>query len=213
MSTDERALSHDELAALRRAAALAHAVGAIELTLHAGSTVVAQVVPGAGGDGSPVPARTLDPCRFRAAVGRAWADHSAGRAITVAGLATTNRLHVAWSVAAPGALLGFDAVRAPCGGRTIWAFASLLAPDELGPALGEIPCGGGGSMDPAPPELAAHLVHDELLGVTLVHVETDEVQPATMFLLDEVLYRMLAASAAAEIELSCSTGSRPSSGR
>ena len=42
--------------------------------------------------------RSIDPCGFRMAVARAWADHSAGREIGLIGLEHADDLDIAWSV-------------------------------------------------------------------------------------------------------------------
>ena len=107
-----------------------------------------------------------------------------------------------WTVSAPGKLLGLGAVRAMCATQAVWAFASLLPPDTIGAVLAET---GAGDSAPSPPlgdELAAKLICDDLLGVTVVHIEADPAVPPTrsiVRMLDEVLRRMLAALGAAEV--------------
>lgn len=123
---DPTVLDHDELATLRRAAAMAHAVGTIGLRLRAGGTTIADVVPPSG---APVDE---------------W-----------------------------------------------------LAP---GPRID--PCGDGAPSVPFGDELEAMLICDDLLDVTVVHIEADPtVQPTRSIVrsLDEVLRRMLAAVGAAEV--------------
>ena len=200
---DSTVLDHEELATLRRAAAMAHTVGTIALRLSAGSTTIADVVPPAG---SPLarwldPGPRIDPCAFRVAVANAWADHCAGRKVGLAGWdghGPDDRLSVTWAVDAPGTLLGLGAVRAMCATRAVWAFASLLPPDRLSALLADATA----ADEPAPrlgEELAAKLIDDELLDVTVVHIEVDPPTRSIVRTLDEVLRRMLAVVGAAEV--------------
>ena len=130
------------------------------------------------------------------AVARAWADHEMGREIGLVGLGPTDELDIAWSVAAPGQDLGFGAVRAVCGGRVVWAFASILDPEELSAVMAELDSDGD-VVGQVGDGIAARLVHDSLLGATVVHVEADP--PVSTRLLDEVLRRMIAVVGAAEL--------------
>lgn len=190
------ALTAVGLAALRRAAVMAHTVGTISLRLSAGEERIVDVRPDAVA-GHPSAVRVVDPCGFRMAVARAWADHEMGREIGLIGLAPGDELQIDWSVAAPGADLGFGAVRAACAGRAVWAFASVLDPAELA----EVMAGMNGEHDDVvertAEDITARLVHDELLGATVVHVEADPA-PSTR-VLDEVLRRMVAVVGAAEL--------------
>jgi hypothetical protein len=189
------ALTAVGLAALRRAAVMAHTVGTISLRLTAGDEQIVDVRPapsGGSGDG-----RTIDPCGFRMAVARAWADHEMGREIGLIGLGPTDALDIEWSVAAPGRDLGFGAVRAVCAGRVVWAFASVLDPAELSAVMAELDSDRDDIVAGASDGIAARLVHDELLGATVVHVEADP--PVSTRVLDEVLRRMVAVVAAAEL--------------
>jgi hypothetical protein len=200
---DPVVLDHDELATLRRAAAMAHTVGAIGLRLSAGATTIADVVPPAG---SPVarwldPGPRIDPCGFRVAVAHAWADHRAGRKVGLAGWdghEPDDRLPVTWAVEAPGTLLGLGAVRAMCATQAVWACASLLPPDKLSALL----AGATAAGEPSPclgDELGAKLIYDELLDVTVVHIVVDPPTRSIVRTLDEVLRRMLAVVGAAEV--------------
>jgi hypothetical protein len=200
---DSAVLDHDELATLRRAAAMAHTVGMIGVRLSAGATTIADVVPPAG---SPLarrldPGPRIDPCGFRVAVANAWADHRAGRKVGLAGWDGHEqgvRLSVTWAVDAPGTLLGLGAVRALCATQAVWAFASLLPPDRLSALLADATA----TDEPSPPlgeELAAKLIYDELLDVTVVHIEVDPPTRSIVRTLDEVLRRMLAVVGAAEV--------------
>jgi hypothetical protein len=204
---DPTVLDHHELATLRRAAAMAHTIGTIGLRLSAGGNTIADVVPPTGTplDDWLAPGPHTDPCGFRVAVANAWADHCAGRKVGLVGWdgdALGDRLTVTWTVGAPGKLLGLGAVRAMCATRAVWAFASLLPPDTLGAVLAEV---GAEHSTPSPPfgdELAAKLIRDDLLDVTVVHIEADPAVPPTRSIvrtLDEVLRRMFAAVGAAEI--------------
>ncbi len=113
------ALTDGGLAALRRAAVMAHTVGAITLRLTAAGERIVDVVPHAENGPcrppnhmpSAIPARVVDPCGFRMAVARAWADHLAGREIGLVGLEHTEDLGIGWAVDAPGRHLGFGSVQ------------------------------------------------------------------------------------------------------
>jgi hypothetical protein len=193
----DRARSDGALAALRRAAAMAHTVGAISLRLTGDGEHLVDV---ASDLDPPVDRRRrIDPCGFRIAVARVWADHAAHREIALIGLERPTDLDIAWTVAPPGAHLGLGAVRAPCAGRMVWAFASILAPDALASVLGDLEDEAGGAARLTTAGLAARLVRDELLHVTVVHVEADPPGTSTRRVLDEVLRRIVAAVAATEI--------------
>lgn len=178
------------LAALRRAAVMAHTVGGISVRLSSGGTAIVEVAPGS------CARHLMDPCRFRSAVAKAWADHRSGHEIGLIGLEPSEQLTIDWSVAAPGRDLGLGAVRAACGGRLVWAFASVLPTDELLCVLGALDDDHdvvGGPAD----GLVARLVHDELLDATVIHVQVDP--PVSTRILDEVLRRMMAVVGAAEV--------------
>ncbi|MET0145067.1 MAG: hypothetical protein ABW328_09820 [Ilumatobacteraceae bacterium] len=186
---------------------MAHTVGAITLRVTAGTDRIVDVVPLAenGPCGalnrmpSTISARIVDPCGFRVAVARAWADHSAGREIGLIGLEHADDLSITWSVAAPGRHIGFGSVRAPCAGRMVWAFASVLDPDEITDVMGDLEDRSDGTNALASDGLTARLVHDELLDATVVHIEADPPGSSTMRVLDEVLRRMVAAVGTAEV--------------
>jgi hypothetical protein len=207
---DPTVLDHDELATLRRAAAIAHTIGTIGLRLSAGGATIADVVPPTGAplDRGLTPGPRVDPCGFRIAVANAWADHRAGRKVGLVGWDGPDgnelgeRLTVTWAVGAPGKLLGLGAVRAMCATQAVWAFASLLPPDTLGAVLADVGTGEAAPSTPLGDELAAKLICDDLLDVTVVHIEADPAVPPTRTIvrtLDEVLRRMLAAVGAAEV--------------
>lgn len=186
----------DGLAALRRAAAMAHTIGTISLRLSAGGRRILDVVPvrSGGGHGGP----TIDPCRFRLAVARARSDHEVGQAVDLVGLRSDDPLDIRWSIVAPGHDLGFGAVRTFCAGRLVWAFASVLDPVELSDAMADMNGGRDGVVgSDAGDRILARLVHDEVLGATIVHVEVEPVVSTRV--LDEVVRRMVAVVAAAEI--------------
>jgi hypothetical protein len=189
------ALTAVGLAALRRAAVMAHTVGTISLRLTAGDEQIVDVRPGPAGH--TCSGRTVDPCGFRMAVARAWADHELGREIGLIGLGPTDALDIDWSVAAPGQDLGFGAVRAVCAGRVVWAFASVLDPLELSSVMAEMDSDHDDIVAGVSDGIAARLVHDELLGATVIHVEADP--PVSTRVLDEVLRRMVAVVGAAEL--------------
>mgnify|MGYP001183482053 FL=1 len=197
------ALSAGGLAALRRAAVMAHTIGTITLRLAAGATRIVDVRPDTAPDPGATP-RVIDPCGFRTAVARAWADHERGHEVGLVGLGPTDELRIEWSVAAPGEHLGLGAVRAVCAGRVVWAFASLLAPAELSAVLSGMGSEHGDIVERATEGLTARLVHDELLGASVVHVEVDRPAPCSPSpratrVLDEVLRRMVAVVGAAEL--------------
>lgn len=194
------ALTTAGLVALRRAAVMAHTVGTISLRLTASGEHIVDVRsdhPTVGGRGCP--GRIVDPCGFRMAVARAWADHEAGREIGLIGLGPSDDLDIAWSVAAPGADLGFGGVRTSCGGRMVWAFASVLPTDELSNVLSTLDGDRDDIVGRSTDGLAARLVHDDLLGATVIHVEADPPGSSTTRVLDEVLRRMVATVGAAEL--------------
>ena len=194
------ALTAVGLAALRRAAVMAHTVGTITLRLSANDDHIVDVRPNAGA-GTHNGLRVVDPCGFRMAVARAWSDHVMGREIGLIGLGPSDELRLDWSVAAPGQELGLGAVRAACAGRVVWAFASVLEPGELSAVMADMSAELEGVSDPlsggAVDGISARLVHDELLDATVVHVEADP--PAPTRVLDEVLRRMVAAAGASEL--------------
>jgi hypothetical protein len=230
------ALTAVGLAALRRAAVMAHTVGTISLHLTAGGESIVDVRPDLGADvGRQVaslahPARTVDPCGFRMAVASAWADHRMGREIGLVGLRRSDDLTIDWSVAAPGLDLGLGAVRAVCGGRVVWAFASVLDPPELAAVMAELD-GDDDIVAGACDGITARLVHDDLLDATVVHVEVDPTSTfvpagngvlppgpslaragtreartaASTRVLDEVLRRMVAVVGAAELTMQLTT--------
>ena len=188
------ALTDIGLAALRRAAVMAHTVGTISLRLTAGDERIVDVRPDAT---QRCGARTIDPCGFRMAVARAWADHERGREIGLIGLGPTDALDITWSVAAPGTDLGFGAVRAVCAGRVVWAFASVLDAAELSAVMAGLDGEHDDIVAGVSDGIAARLVRDELLGATVVHVEADPPVPTRV--LDEVLRRMVAVVGTAEL--------------
>lgn len=191
-----RALTDRDLAALRRAAALARLVGTARVEIcDAGATRV-RVTPDA-------PARRagevvhVTPCRFHRAVAEAWAEHEAGRAVGLAG--ARGPLDVRWWVPPPGQVLGFGALRTTCAGRFVWAFASLLSADELLRVLGDatpdtVALGPDGHQ-----ELTARLAPDEALGATVVHVDADVTDATMVRAVDEVMRTLLATTATAEL--------------
>ncbi len=186
---------------------MAHATGAVGLRLCAGDVAIADVIPHdcVGRDQpvrtGPAPGLCVDPCQFRLAVARAWHDHTAGRLVGLVGLDHGEALTVTWTVGPPGRLIGLGAVRARCANRTVWAFASLLAPGALTGVLTEVAAASDGPPAGLRDGLAAQLIHDELLDATVVHIEVDPVDApaAPARVLDEVLRRMVAAVGAAEV--------------
>jgi hypothetical protein len=190
------ALTTAGMAALRRAAVMAHTVGGITLRLSAGGEHLVDVRPDpAAGPWSRQ--RVADPCGFRMAVAKAWVDFEAGREIGLIGLGPTDELDIDWAVAPPGQDLGFGAVRAGCGDRLVWAFASILETTALTDVMGALDDGRDDIVARAIENLSARLVRDELLGATVVHIESDA--NASTRLLDEVLRRMVAVVGAAEL--------------
>jgi hypothetical protein len=201
-------LGDDQLCTLRRAAAMAHTTGAIGLRLSSGGTTIADVIP--FHDGVPVdpwraeraPGLRIDPCGFRLAVAKAWADHTGGCGVGLVGLHSGEALDVTWTVGPPGKLLGFGAVRTLCASRMVWAFASLLAPTTLSTVLAEVAAASDAPSSVIGDGLAAQLIHDDQLEATVVHIDVDPTVDSPALpprLLDEVLRRMVAAVGAAEV--------------
>jgi len=188
-----------EIAALRRAAAMAHTVAGVALTLRSGGRPLASVMPGTEPTGVH-PARStpiLSPCGFRNAVAKAWTDHERGQRVALIGQDRCG-LDVEWSLRQPGAMLGFGGVRTQWAGRVIWAMASLLPPETLAVALDDARDEPSGSLLVAD-GLEARMVRDELLEVSIVHVEAEYVSPALVAAVDEVIRHFVAATAAAEL--------------
>jgi len=191
------ALTTAGMAALRRAAVMAHTVGGITLRLSAAGEHLVEVRPDPAAGPCP-PGRISDPCGFRMAVARAWADFEAGREIGLVGLGPTDELDIDWAVAPPGQDLGFGAVRAGCGDRVVWAFASVLDTATLTDVVGAMADGPDDDVVSRVVEgLSARLVRDDLLGATVVHVESAAGAPTRV--LDEVLRRMVAVVGTAEL--------------
>jgi hypothetical protein len=198
-------LSADALTALRRAAALAHSVGGITLRVVSGGELLVTVVPPAERPMPPTATGTVvDACTFRRAVAAAWADQRAGSPVAVVS-ADPGSVDLRWSVAPPGRPLGFGAVRTRCADRTVWAMASLLDASELTVVLHEIERATepamGESVDVAElGPLDACLTVDDVLGVSIVHLEAGgRPSTSTIALLDEVMRRIVAAAAATEL--------------
>jgi hypothetical protein len=208
------ALDDVDLTMLRRAAAMAHIVGGLTLRVRSGGPagrLAATVVPSTGCPTAVTHPSgvVLDPCGFRMAVFKAWSDHRAGRAVSVAGDSADDRtgdgagdgggVDVEWSLDAPGRLLGFGGLRTSCADRMVWALPSLLSTAELADTLAGVDDG----VDPMSSLLEsveARLVRDDLLEVTVVYVEVDRATSAALApLLDEVVRRLVAASTASEL--------------
>lgn len=211
MDPGDARLDDDDIAGLRRAAAMAHALGGLTIRLRSHGRVLATVAPGDGPPHRHHPAAgpVLDACGFRRAVARAWADHRAGQRVAVADQ-HVGSLDIEWEVTPPGRLLGFGGVRRQCGGRMVWALPSLLAPGDLTRVLDDVDdaAADGGILAPSLLEsVEARLVRDDLLGVSVVHVEADRSSPPLptgpasrlVGLLDEAVARLVAASAVAEL--------------
>ena len=188
-----------EIAALRRAAAMAHTVAGIALTLRSRGKPLASVMPGAEPSAThmkrPIP--VLSPCGFRSAVAKARDDHERGQRIALIGQDCCG-LDVEWSLRQPGALLGFGGVRMQWAGRVVWAMASLLPRDTLAAALddtGDVPATSFFVAD----GLEARMVRDELLDVSIVHVESERVSAQLVAAVDEVIRRFIATTTAAEL--------------
>lgn len=188
-----------EIAALRRAAAMAHTVAGIALTLRSRGRTLASVMPAAEhtGDHPARPNPLISPCGFRNAVAKARTDHERGQRVALIGQRCCG-LEVEWSLRQPGALLGFGGVRTQWAGRTVWAMASLLSPDMLAAALDDTGDDPTTSLLVAD-GLAARMVRDELLDVSIVHVEAERVSGTLAAAVDEVIRRFIATTTAAEL--------------
>jgi hypothetical protein len=220
MGDQSTTLREVDLTALRRAAAMAHTVGGLTIRLQSAERVLATVVPTGAHDlpphrGHPASGPVLDSCGFRIAVAKAWEDHRNGQRVALVGQ-QVSELEIDWTIARPGRLLGFGGVRTQCAGRMVWAMPSLLSPADLGAVLEEVDtCLGDTGSAPASllESVDARLVRDDLLGISVVHIEVDRgggpsghAAPAPlMVLLDEVVCRLVAASAVAELLESVAT--------
>jgi hypothetical protein len=178
---------------------MAHTVAGIALTLRSGGRPLASVMPGAEPSGvhpaRPTPA--LSPCGFRNAVAKAWTDHERGQRVVLIGQDRCG-LEVEWSLRQPGAMLGFGGVRTQWAGRVIWAMASLLPSETLAEALDDTGDGPATSFFVAD-GLEARMIRDDLLEVSIVHVEAEHVSPALVAAVDEVIRHFVATTAAAEL--------------
>jgi hypothetical protein len=192
---DPHVLADADLVALRRAAAIAHSVGGVNLTLRSGDNVLAKVAPWVHDGASQWP--VLSACAFRHAVARAWCDQQSGHRVSLLGLGAAG-LEVEWSVRPPGSVLGFGGVRAECAGRLVWALASVLTPADLGGVLDE-EAHGRGVRALEVNDVDAAMFRDERLAVSIVHIEATRLDPPRVAMLDEVLRRLVAATAAAEL--------------
>ena len=164
-------LHADEITALRRAAAMAHTVAGIGITLRPGERILATVGPSSGRHTSlSLPAVPMTACTFRNAVAKAWTDHSAGQRVALVGQSARG-LDVEWAIHQPGAMLGFGGVRTQWAERMVWAMASPLPPDVL----------------------------TTVLDVSIVHVEAERVSHALVAAIDEVIRNFIATAAAAEL--------------
>lgn len=185
-----------DLVALRRAAAMTHALSGLTVTLHSQGDVVARIEPWGRPDARR-PAPVFGPCGFRNAVAQAWEDYRSGRQVCLAGLGN-QRLTIDWSVRPPGVLVGFGAVRVQCAGTWMWALASLLDPADLSAVID----GAAEATNIAPPDvdlLDARMVYDTRLDISVVCVEASPADAWKVALLDEVLRRLVAATTAAEL--------------
>lgn len=202
--SSDHVLDDGDLAALRRAAALVHTVGRLRVDVATNGTVRARVDAGALGRADHPTAtwgdRVMDACGFRLAVAEAWRDHQAGRDVALIG--GHGPVELRWRLPLPGAELGFGAIRSTCGGRFVWAFASLLPADELAGVLGDIDAAQVGERELHPritnDALTARLATDELLEATIVHVDAVPTDLGMVHSIDEVMRGLLAVVLAAE---------------
>lgn len=229
---------------------MAHTVGGITIRLQSAGRVLATVLPAGSDDPSahratgptahrasgptthrasgptthPAVGPVLDSCGFRIAVAKAWNDHQSGQRVALIGQHVSD-LEIDWTIARPGRLLGFGGVRTQCAGRMVWAMPSLLSSADLGTVLEEVDSCHEAVAGDAPQSffdsVEARLVRDDLLGISVVHIEVDPAaahphHPAAtlphhpapaqlMVLLDEVICRLVAASAVAELLESVAT--------
>jgi hypothetical protein len=167
----------------------------------------------AGAHREAPPAPVLDSCGFRMSVARAWCDHQEGQRVALAGQVVDD-LSVEWTIAPPGQMLGFGGMRTQCGGHLVWALPSLLTPDALTEVLEQVDdpdeLTAAGAAPSVLAAVEARLVRDDLLGVSVVHIEVRPDQltgapPRLVPMLDEVTRRLVAASAAAELMQSVAT--------
>ena len=200
-------LTDHELAALRRAAALARLVSHVELDVVHGATTTVRVEAHPCRHGEERGRlRRIHPCGFHEAVARAWDDHGHGRMVTLIG--GRGPLELVWRVPAPGADLGFGTLRTTCAGRFVWAFAALLPVDDLVDVLADVGPPSLGRAARGDDSLSARLAPDERLGATVVHVDADVHvaclgRPvhtvALVHAIDDVMVTLLATVTAAEL--------------
>lgn len=188
-------LDSNELTALRRGAAMAHTVAGITLRLRSAGEVLATVRSAAARGAAAHPSgshgdgRLIDPCGFRVAVSRVWADHQAGRRVAVIGQHA--ELDVDWSIEPPGRLLGFGGVRSQCAGTAVWAFASVLPTEELVDTFA--------AVDVPADVTAARVVRDELLDISVVYVELTTPSATLMATIDDITRDLVARNTVAEL--------------
>jgi len=191
-------LHADEITALRRTAAMFHTVAGIGITMRAGERILATVGPSSGRHTSPsLPAVQMTACTFRNAVAKAWTDHSAGQRVALVGQSARG-LDVEWAIHQPGAMLGFGGVRTQWAGRMVWAMASTLPPDVLTTVLDDAGDHSSSALFVAD-GFEARMLRDELLDVSIVHVEAERVSHALVAAIDEVIRNFIATAAAAEL--------------
>lgn len=178
---------------------MAHAVTGIALTLRCEGRVLASVLPMAehGGENPARSSPLLTPCGFRNAVAKARTDHEHGQRVALIGQECCG-IEIDWALRQPGALLGFGGVRTQWAGRTIWAMASLLPTDLLAEALDDRRADESASLLVAD-GLEARMVRDEVLGVSIVHVEAERSSPTLVAAVDEVIRRFIATTSVAEL--------------
>ena len=180
---------------------MAHTVAGIGITLHAGGRNLATVTPSSDRQDHPSSPSGhgvhMNPCGFRHAVAKAWADHSAGQRVALVGQEACG-LDVEWTLHQPGAMLGFGGVRTQWAGRMVWAMASTLAPDELTTVLDEAGDDSSSALFVAE-GFEARMLRDDLLDVSIVHVEAERVPLALVAAIDEVIRNFVATTAAAEL--------------
>lgn len=188
--------SHD-LGALRVAATLAHSLpGLAVLASRPDGAVLVEVAAAAAGRGREHPAaarparRTVTPCEFRAAVGRAVARTAEGRRLAFGGLPAGVAPTVELVAPPGGAIWAGGRCRVPVEGRWWWAFASTLELDRAH-GLGEELVANGTGLGTGD-EL--RLRWDPLTQVSMAYIETaaapgSDHERAVVDLLDALLAR------------------------
>jgi hypothetical protein len=191
-------LTSSALRALREAATLASVARDVRLRIGDGKRTVVEVRRPPFDDDAGV--LMVPPCRFRAAVASAYAQHSAGQAVVMAGLEYVADPVVHVGLGPTDAVLPGDIYRLYGDDEWTLLFATVL---DVESALGA--CAG---IEDAVVATCGHLHtgrhvkvgfhHDDLTAITLVHTSVRDHGPATLDHIDS-MERVLACCAVGEL--------------